>query len=214
MQFFYVYQAEDAEQRLVAEFIGAYANEGIKTIPVSQHSDIEMRVRNFLGVPPGDTVTTLPFVVKLGDGNNTRTILTVEEREDWLRMMMENAQEVMPAEGLMEFCRSCVSQVFIQHPKSCTFSILQLALGSVPATTGAPLSPAVPTAIVGQSSPPATPDKDSDEMQMWDTHANNVSNRRETKASKLNRISVTEAMQDGRDREKRIGSTTNLTRPL
>ena len=114
----------------------------------------------------------------------------------------------MPEEGLMEFCRNCISQVFTKHPTSCSFSILQLALGLVP-----PPPPAVPTAVVGQSDT-ATPDTPvNDDTQMWDTRINSVPGRRETKASKLNRISVTEAMQDGRDREKRIGSTTNLTHP-
>jgi hypothetical protein len=202
MQFCYVYDDGVAEQRLVALFLRIYEDAGVSTLSVEAGTPAEQRCNQFLG-----RQARFPFVVRL-EGTQGRRVLSPTEYGEWIQHLVQNSEKNVPTDSLADFCSRCTAEAFAVNSSALT--ILKLGNFPSPAITNPSPAPNTMHSENGEqeTAPHDDPMAEVGEHQVWTQHSGSGGAR--TK-SKLGRISVTEAMQGGRERETRLGAST-LTR--
>ena len=210
MQFCYIYEKGAADQLLLALFLRIYEDAGVHTLPVECGSVEEQRCTQFLG----GKKARFPFVMRIE--GKTRRVLTPAEYTEWIHHLVENGVKNIPSDSLQSFCHGCATHAFVGN--SSALAVLQLGLSlPLPTQAAAPSDSHTACDAVAGTLPSDTPPLDStdeaegQDLRVWAHPTMAAARGPQSKGAKLGRISVTEAMQNGRERETRLGAC-NLTR--
>lgn len=190
MQFCFVYDAGVAEQRLVALFLRIYADAGVKSLPVTAGTPAAKRCLQFKQMTTqADEENVWPFVIKRDSETDIRHMLSKSEGSQWLQELITHAQQTIPLGRLRAFVEGCLYETF--GAGTAASSVLQCLHRDVPPTG-------------------ATEDATMEEM----AHAGDQVSMAPptTRMTKNRRVSVSEAMQQGRERETHMAPRQTTTR--